>query len=283
MSCYRPNYYVDGRFVGREYYDRLTPAEKLIAVPIPCGNCLACQNDKAEEWAYRVMSEYDGTGMVLTLTYDDEHLPAGGCLCRKDTQDFLKRLRERIEPTKVRYFGCGEYGTNGTHRPHYHIVVLGYQYPDLEYWKYTKKGTQLYKSRLSDTVWKNGITSVATVTRESVKYSCKYFQKLFPCPAEVAPFTFMSTHPGFGAHEALEKVENDSIYIDGQRRKCPRYYLKLADKAGIDVEQIKERRKATAKIFEELIPAETLRLRNEQAIEKEMQLSRQLFKNAENL
>lgn len=36
----------------------------------------------------------------------------------------MKRLRKYLEPVKVRFFACGEYGDN-TYRPHYHLILFG--------------------------------------------------------------------------------------------------------------------------------------------------------------
>jgi hypothetical protein len=44
------------------------------------------------------------------LTYDPEHLPEDGSLNVVHFQKFMKRLRDRIKPLKIRFFHCGEYG-----------------------------------------------------------------------------------------------------------------------------------------------------------------------------
>lgn len=92
-----------------------------------CGQCLPCRIKKKRIWTHRIMLEatQHGDNCFLTLTYNDEHLPADKSLNPKHVQDFLKRLRRRIEPRKIRYFAVGEYGET-THRPHYHIVLFGH-------------------------------------------------------------------------------------------------------------------------------------------------------------
>lgn len=249
--CSRPNYIVDGKFFPHDAYYKFDTLTRIIAVPISCGNCIECMKDHVNEWVFRVMSEYTGVGCVLSLTYDPDHLPPGANLCRRDLQLFLKRLRKKISPVKIRYFGCGEYGTLNL-RPHYHLIILGWQPSDLELLKTTKKGTVLYRSRFINEVWGNGICAVACVTPESVRYSCKYMQKLFfvkNLDSRVPPFTCMSTHPGFGFHESLRYLKNDSIYLDGKRRRLPRYYLKVAERFGLteEVAEIKKNRVLMAK------------------------------------
>ena len=61
----------------------------------------------------------------VTLTYADDQLPDGNSLCPEDVTKFLKRLRKRIDPVKIRYFLCGEYGEGSTSRPHYHLILFG--------------------------------------------------------------------------------------------------------------------------------------------------------------
>jgi hypothetical protein len=56
-------------------------------------------------------------------------LPADGSLDVSHFQKFMKRLRDRIKPLKIRFFHCGEYG-DLTRRPHYHALIFGYDFPD---------------------------------------------------------------------------------------------------------------------------------------------------------
>lgn len=249
--CLYPNYIRNGCFVGWLRY----PLES--DVPVPCGKCVECLSQKASEWSYRVMREFEHVGRVgcvLSLTYDNAHLPADGSVIRRDFQLFLKRLRKSISPLKIRYFGCGEYGTlNG--RPHYHLVVIGWQPDDLVFVKRSKKNTILYRSKTVEKLWSQGICAVADVTADSVRYSAKYLQKLYfnETSGKTPPFLTMSTHPGFGAFEALERVKSDSIYVNGVRKKVPRYYLKIAEREGVDLSELKEKRITTAKIMADVV------------------------------
>ena len=96
-----------------------------------CGQCMPCRLNKKRIWTHRIMLEsyeYSDNTMV-TLTYDDEHLPrlddGRGTLVPKDFQDWLKRFRKAVEPRRVRYFGVGEYGDQ-LWRPHYHVILFNY-------------------------------------------------------------------------------------------------------------------------------------------------------------
>lgn len=119
---------------------------------IKCGKCFECREMKRDEYIYRAYWEakytWKNNGYIIfdTLTYTDEHLPhindfiknsAGlqnfSCFNNKHYIDFVKRLRIYIHRKygkhhHIRLFTAGEYGTseNGTHRPHYHILLFYY-------------------------------------------------------------------------------------------------------------------------------------------------------------
>ncbi len=60
----------------------------------------------------------------VTLTYTDDQLPEGGHLSVHHAQQFIKDLRKKIYPRKIRHLTVGEYGTKKG-RPHYHAVIFG--------------------------------------------------------------------------------------------------------------------------------------------------------------
>lgn len=96
-----------------------------------CGQCDPCRSNKRRQWAARILMEAKGysENCMLTLTYDDQFVPTREDgrreLVPRDLELFLKRFRERIKPRRIRFFGCGEYGTE-TWRPHYHLAVFNY-------------------------------------------------------------------------------------------------------------------------------------------------------------
>lgn len=140
---------------------------------VPCGKCMACRISKTAEWTKRLMDEKEGKpACFITLTYDDPHLPPSG-LVKEDLTNFIKRLRRRLEPKTVKYYACGEYGDT-TARPHYHIIVIGWEPPlhDL-----IKIRNNLVTSRMLNDTWGMGYTSVGTVTKESAQYVAGYVRK----------------------------------------------------------------------------------------------------------
>ena len=104
-----------------------------------CRRCESCIAKRVAEWALRARLE-DARWherAFVTLTYAPEFLPygepdseTGECLptlVRRDAELFLKRFRrvcDREGVSRVRVFGCGEYGElHG--RPHWHFGMWG--------------------------------------------------------------------------------------------------------------------------------------------------------------
>ena len=92
-----------------------------------CGQCIPCRIGKRRLWTHRILLEsftHDYNSFV-TLTYDESHLPEDGGLNHGHVQKFLKLLRKKVAPAKVRYFVVGEYGEKSG-RPHYHLALFGF-------------------------------------------------------------------------------------------------------------------------------------------------------------
>ena len=100
---------------------------KIQRLQVACGKCPACRVRRSSDWTLRLSHEYslhEHKGIFLTLTYDDKHIPTFQSVIKKDLQDFIKRLRKKIYPRKIKYFACGEYGSKNN-RPHYHLILFG--------------------------------------------------------------------------------------------------------------------------------------------------------------
>ena len=175
-------------------------------VKIPCGQCINCRLEYSRQWAMRCVheSQMHLENSFITLTYDDDSLLELGNtsrnLVKKDFQDFLKRLREeiRVEQPNLRYFMCGEYGTNckickqsekdcrlySRHqyvedlgRPHYHALLFGYDFSRDRY-EWRKEGDyMLYRSPTLEKVWTYGHSEIGELTFESAAYVARYIVK----------------------------------------------------------------------------------------------------------
>ncbi len=162
----------------------------------------------------------------------------------------MKKLRRQVEPTRIRFFHCGEYGEE-FHRPHYHALIFGYQFPDLKYYQKSPSGHPIYSSQMLNDIWGKGFAWVGHVTYQSAAYVARYiFKKVTGDEAfehywyvdketgetkQLSPeYTTMSNRPGIGA-KWFDKYKNevfpdDFIIMDGKKRKVPRYYAKLYER-----------------------------------------------------
>ena len=79
---------------------------------VPCGKCRGCRIARCREWATRLLHEnaYHEDAIFITLTYDNDHLPADEAVSKNELQRFFKRLRKRLGDRLIRYYASGEYG-----------------------------------------------------------------------------------------------------------------------------------------------------------------------------
>lgn len=234
MPCYSPLkgwYKLGGGFtLSAETACRDYPLE------VPCGQCIGCRLERSRQWASRMVNEMQmhEKNAFLTLTYDAEHLPINQSLEKEHLQLFLKRLRKSLDKKKIRYYACGEYGTE-TKRPHYHLIAFGYWPEDSTYYKETQEGGKLYISRRLENIWGMGQCVVAHVNFETCAYTARYItEKITGDSAEnyyqgrTPPFNLMSRRPGIGA-TWYEKYKDETwasgkIIMREHETEPPRYY-----------------------------------------------------------
>lgn len=157
------------------------PFEQL-AIPVPCGKCVACRESRRREWVARLRMErfVSSVATFITLTYSCNPIS----LFKSHVQDFLKRLRNRsrdygLPDSPVRYFICGEYGKKH-HRPHWHGILFGVDcladcwLPSLVAYK---DGHPIYTSRLLERIWRHGFVTCDVATDANIQYCSKYIVK----------------------------------------------------------------------------------------------------------
>lgn len=239
MRCIRPI-----RLVGR-----------LETMEVPCGRCIACRIERTREWTVRLLHESGNysENCFITLTYSNDSLcdicnSSGSdnlqhSLSKERLQLFFKRLRKHLEPTKIKYFACGEYGKT-TNRPHYHIILFGWR-PDLKndlYLATYKDGLPIWASKTLEDLWPYGNNVVGTVTKDSIQYTAKYVQKKVDglladkvYGDRQPPFQLQSKGLGLKYCEknADDLKKNLGLTVNGVKTGLPRYYKK---KLEIDTE-----------------------------------------------
>ena len=196
----------------KDFY--LTPnvKYKYKFTPIACGNCIECRGTRKQADAFRCMKEVESydKNIMVTLTYNDEHLPLSDLafidtetgetkrhptLKKEDLQNFKKRLRKYICPKgetpdedKIKTFDCGEYGESEK-RPHYHLIIMNFDPGDLKFWKWSvcewnpSMRNKLYRSDILDKLWTDnkgnpiGYVEVNEVNYETCAYVAGYIEK----------------------------------------------------------------------------------------------------------
>lgn len=264
MPCYHPMLAYRSRSLNengkRPITFKASEGYTDLTVKLPCGQCIGCRLERSRQWAVRCVHEAQlhDSNCFITLTYNDENLPKDGSLHKDHFQKFMKRLRKQIEPIRVRYFQCGEYGEQ-LNRPHYHCCLFGYDFPDKQLWS-IRKGTKLYRSESLEKLWPFGFSTIGDVTFESAAYVARYImKKQTGANAEeyyrgrLPEYIAMSRRPGLAREWAElflgDVYPADEIVIRGNM-KCrpPKYYDAIFD--CVDhrkMEKIKQARVVRAK------------------------------------
>lgn len=163
-----------------------------------CGSCLECRVSERKSTACKLHHEsrYWKQASFVTLTYDPKFLPKNGSVNSIDPADFVKRLRAHIcrefkkcrvkkkctgKCPKIKTFGCREYGEK-LQRPHYHLCVFGYQFPDLSHPRnrkndFSNKTWKTYRSKIAARLWSYGFVEIGNLEPAAAEYVCGYTVK----------------------------------------------------------------------------------------------------------
>ena len=295
MPCYSPLKGWKDIHSGGIRFDRDGPGPPM---EVACGQCLGCRLDRARMFAIRISHEAQlwethGGNCFVTLTYRDKnectpkelknglHVPDDWSLNKKHFQDFMKRLRKRFAPQRIRFYACGEYGNRCKHnidlervgcplcrlgRPHFHACLFNCGFPDLESYGTNECGDLRYTSPLLESIWKYGFVDVGELNFESAGYVARYcLKKVTGTMADdhyhsidldgvmtfISPeFVLMSRRPGIG-RDWYEKYKDDVFPSDecpvvgrSPIKKVPRYYEELFRRQDpMTLEEIKKLRR----------------------------------------
>jgi hypothetical protein len=169
-----------------------------------CGRCLPCRIRRRRIWTHRMMIEslhYENNCFV-TLTYKD--MPLCTSICKTHLRNFIKRLRRKIEPMKIRFYAVAEYGDKNL-RPHYHLLLFGY--PNCVHGR-----SKNWRDRMCDCVncqiiyktWNRGLCELGELNKDSIQYAAGYILKKLTkfgdarLAGREPEFARMSNRPGIG-------------------------------------------------------------------------------------
>lgn len=236
MACYHP---MDAWVTSSGGVVLVERGDLVRSISLPCGRCIGCLSDRAQQWAVRIMHEValQDDNCFLTLTYDDDHLPPGGTLVYRDFRLFVKRLRKLRAGKALRYFVVGEYGGDRG-RPHYHCGLFNEAFRE-DRVAYRKAGKfQIYKSETLSRLWPHGLHEIGELTQQSAAYMARYSLKKVGGDlarehyGDLEPeFVHMSLRPGIGARWfarfGADVYPHDRVVVGGKKVRPPRFYDKL--------------------------------------------------------
>ncbi|AXL15507.1 replication initiator protein [Microviridae sp.] len=219
---------------------------KDLEVTLPCGQCIGCRIERSRQWAVRCVHEASlhDDNCFITLTYDNDHLPADGSLDVSHFQKFMKRLRRKFPDKRIRFFHCGEYGEKYG-RPHYHALIFGFDFPDKELYQ-VRNDQKLFISDILSKLWPFGFSSIGSVTFDSAAYVSRYIMKKVTgdkaalhysdidydtgeiLGSRKPEYVTMSRKPGIAADWFREfgsdVFPDDFVVINGKKYKPPKFY-----------------------------------------------------------
>lgn len=214
------------------------PGLSPFPLKLPCGQCVGCRLERSRQWAMRCVHEAQlyKRNCFVTLTFDTAHLPEDGSLSVRDFQLFMKRLRKHAKRCRIRFFHCGEYGSQ-LGRPHYHACLFNWDFDDKYLWS-VRDEVQLFRSPLLEKLWPYGFATVGEVTFESAAYVARYVMKKITGEAAAGhyagkkpEYVTMSRRPGIGTGW-YKKFKSDIFPHDyaimrGHKVRPPKFYDSL--------------------------------------------------------
>lgn len=271
MPCYQPTRVImdgDQRIQFNKDWRWAQFRNGETQVNLPCRKCIGCNIATQRELAVRCYHEAQlhttrfrevdtkitteiPNSCVITLTYDQAHLPRNGCLDHSHFQNFMKRLRNHRTRRQlgndkpIRYMMCGEYGGK-TQRPHFHAIIFGETFDD-RYTEQSLDGQVQQMSSLLDDLWSQpapgttvptniGRATVDTFTFAGASYVAGYVAKKLQSTTNsqrmgpyqtttnargdirhipISPeYRKVSTHPGLGADWILKPENMQRTYRD---------------------------------------------------------------------
>lgn len=120
--------------------------ERTLYVPVGCGYCSECRNQKANSWKIRLQKEFeeDNKGLFFTFTISDESIEKlnesemnydANLIATKAVRLYLERIRKETGKS-VKHWLVTELGENETERIHIHGIIWSHNEAVLNKWGY---------------------------------------------------------------------------------------------------------------------------------------------------
>lgn len=212
-------------------------------IPASCGKCFECLKSKSSVISSRCALDATFTGFdsyFITLTYNDENLPLHG-VNKRDIQLFFKKFRNLFRKNfgyspLFTWYCASEYGSK-FHRPHYHLIINGFDISVFGTQSFFKFQSFLEKC-WSTAYYKSSLGFVYLKSISSLKgfdYVSKYVYKGSYVPHGMNSTFYLSSHlPAIGSlycvdFSFLENLPQYDVSIryhfDIRNVSLPKYYF----------------------------------------------------------
>lgn len=232
IMCLFPKLIKNKKFLPTKknnYNPPICEDERLLYVPVGCGNCIECRTQKAREWQVRLNEELASNKFAyfVTLTFSEESMEQ----FTKDLKDtdenyistiavrrFLERYRKKNKRS-LKHWLITELGHNNTERLHLHGIIFNEN-------ELTNEDISYY--------WKYGFTFTGDYcTTKTVNYIIKYVTKIDNDHKGYTPKIFCTA--GIGKTFITDKIKEIYKYDknnikeyyklpNGQKINLPIYY-----------------------------------------------------------
>lgn len=186
--CLYPRLIVNKKYKPNKKNGGIVPAisdNRVLAVPVGCGNCIECKKQKAKEWQVRLTEDvrHNTNGKFITLTFSNESIAKlyqdkkltglkgyelDNAAATLAVHLFRERWRKKYKKS-IRHWLVTELGHNGTENIHLHGILWTDKTEDIEkIWQYGY-------------VWKGKIVEgqiINYVNEQTVNYITKYINKV---------------------------------------------------------------------------------------------------------
>lgn len=194
--------------------------------------------NRQRAFCFRLDQERDNCTFYfwLTLQYDDDHVPKDHgemCFSKAHCHKFFEKLRLRYRDSghTFKHFLVSEYGPNGTHRPHYHCLLMVYNEYNLAQ-NYEVKREM--KDFILSVAWPYGHVTEKGFHGRVLRYLTKYCTKpeLIGDYHRMKPFTLISRGIGLSYLDSLSDYQKQqmiekhdfSVRYGSGKIQLPRYY-----------------------------------------------------------
>lgn len=218
MPCYKPLVAYRNAASGTITFHKETRYGDTGQILLPCGRCIGCRLQRANDWATRCLHEKSlhTENAFITLTYEKLTSPS---LQHRDWQLFAKRLRKALTGKKhsttivisdslyqyadmglcpiprLKTYMAGEYGEQGR-RPHFHACLFGIDFTDKQTYSVNNYGDMVYRSATLRELWGHGNVTTGAVTYESAAYIARYIMAKVTGEKAEAHYTVIDPNTG---------------------------------------------------------------------------------------